>query len=67
MLLCLNVYNLLLYLNFLNILLSLPLTFNEFEERINQVVFVSATPADYENEHSGNNVVEQIIRPTVIY
>ena len=41
-----------------------PLTFNEFEERINQVVFVSATPADYENEHSGNNVVEQIIRPT---
>ena len=41
-----------------------PLTFNEFEERINQVVFVSATPADYENEHAGNNVVEQIIRPT---
>ena len=41
-----------------------PLTFNEFEERINQVVFVSATPADYENEHSRNNVVEQIIRPT---
>ena len=41
-----------------------PLTFNEFEERINQVVFVSATPADYENQHSGNNVVEQIIRPT---
>ena len=41
-----------------------PLTFNEFEERINQVVFVSATPADYEKDHSGNNVVEQIIRPT---
>ena len=41
-----------------------PLTFNEFEERINQVVFVSATPADYEKEHSGDNVVEQIIRPT---
>ena len=41
-----------------------PLTFNEFEERINQVIFVSATPADYENEHSGDNVVEQIIRPT---
>lgn len=41
-----------------------PLTFNEFEERINQVVFVSATPADYEKEHSKNNVVEQIIRPT---
>ncbi len=41
-----------------------PLTFKEFEERINQVVFVSATPADYENEHSKNNIVEQIIRPT---
>ena len=41
-----------------------PLMFNEFEERINQVVFVSATPADYEKEHSGENVVEQIIRPT---
>ena len=41
-----------------------PLTFEEFEQRINQVIFVSATPADYEKEHSGNNVVEQIIRPT---
>ena len=41
-----------------------PLTFNEFEQRINQVVFVSATPADYEKEHSKDNVVEQIIRPT---
>ena len=41
-----------------------PLTFNEFEQRINQVVFVSATPAEYENEHSKDNVVEQIIRPT---
>ncbi len=41
-----------------------PLTFKEFEQRINQVIFVSATPADYEKEHSGNNVVEQIIRPT---
>lgn len=41
-----------------------PLTFPEFEERINQVVFVSATPADYEKEHSQDNVVEQIIRPT---
>ena len=38
--------------------------FEEFEKRINQVVFVSATPADYEKEHSKNNVVEQIIRPT---
>ena len=41
-----------------------PLTFKEFEERVNQVVFVSATPADYEKEHSKENVVEQIIRPT---
>ena len=41
-----------------------PLKFNEFEERINQVIFVSATPAEYEKEHSGKNVVEQIIRPT---
>lgn len=41
-----------------------PLTFNEFEDRINQVVFVSATPGDYEQEHSKKNVVEQIIRPT---
>lgn len=41
-----------------------PLTFSEFEERVNQAVFVSATPADYEKEHSKENVVEQIIRPT---
>ena len=41
-----------------------PLKFDEFEERINQVIFVSATPADYEKEHSKENVVEQIIRPT---
>ncbi len=41
-----------------------PLTFNEFEDRINQVVFVSATPGDYEQEHSKENIVEQIIRPT---
>ena len=40
-----------------------PLKFNEFEQRINQCVFVSATPADYENEHT-EQVVEQIIRPT---
>ena len=40
------------------------LTFNEFENRINQVIFVSATPADYEKEHAKDNVVEQIIRPT---
>ena len=41
-----------------------PLKFEEFEERINQCIFVSATPADYEKEHSKDNVVEQIIRPT---
>ena len=41
-----------------------PLKFEEFEQRINQVVFVSATPADYEKEHSQDGVVEQIIRPT---
>ena len=41
-----------------------PLKFNEFEDRINQVIFVSATPAEYEKEHSKGNVVEQIIRPT---
>ena len=41
-----------------------PLKFEEFEQKINQVVFVSATPADYEKEHAKENVVEQIIRPT---
>jgi len=40
-----------------------PLFFDEFEGRINQAVFVSATPGDYENEH-GEQTVEQIIRPT---
>ena len=40
-----------------------PLFFEEFEERMGQTVFVSATPGDYENEHS-EGVVEQIIRPT---
>ena len=41
-----------------------PLKFEEWEQRINQVVFVSATPAEYELEHSKGRVVEQIIRPT---
>ena len=41
-----------------------PLKFDEFEKRINQVIFVSATPAEYEKEHAKDNVVEQIIRPT---
>lgn len=40
-----------------------PLNFNEFEEKLGQVVLVSATPAEYEIEHS-EQVVEQIIRPT---
>lgn len=40
-----------------------PLKFEEFEKKINQVVFVSATPAKYELEHS-ENTAEQIIRPT---
>jgi len=41
-----------------------PLTFKEFEARVNQVTYVSATPGDYELEKSGPYVVEQIIRPT---
>lgn len=40
-----------------------PLNFGEFEERVNQVIYVSATPAEYERTRSGQ-VVEQIIRPT---
>lgn len=40
-----------------------PLFFDEFEKKLNQVIFVSATPADYEKEHS-TQCVEQIIRPT---
>ncbi len=40
-----------------------PLTFAEFQERINQIIYVSATPADYEISHS-SSIVEQIIRPT---
>ena len=41
-----------------------PLTFNEFESMMHQVVFVSATPSDYEIQKSEGVVVEQIIRPT---
>ena len=41
-----------------------PLNFEEFNERLGQVVYVSATPADYEIEKSGGEVIEQIIRPT---
>ncbi|HBQ87648.1 MAG TPA: excinuclease ABC subunit B, partial [Syntrophomonas sp.] len=40
-----------------------PLKFNEFDDKIDQVVFVSATPGDYEIDKSAR-VVEQIIRPT---
>ncbi|NDK56105.1 excinuclease ABC subunit UvrB [Pontibacter fetidus] len=41
-----------------------PLTFNEFESMMKQVVFVSATPGDYEIQKSEGVIVEQIIRPT---
>lgn len=41
-----------------------PLTFNEFEDMLNQVVFVSATPGDYELRKSDGVIVEQLIRPT---
>ncbi|MFV0249831.1 MAG: excinuclease ABC subunit UvrB [Bacilli bacterium] len=41
-----------------------PLKFDEFENKINQLICVSATPGDYELEKSKNNIVEQIIRPT---
>ena len=40
-----------------------PLNFEEFNDRINQVIYVSATPGDYERERSGQ-IVEQVIRPT---
>ena len=40
-----------------------PLFFSEFEQKLNQVIYVSATPGDYEKEHSAQ-IVEQIIRPT---
>ncbi len=41
-----------------------PLRFEEFEQLVNQVICVSATPGDYELEQTGHHVVEQIIRPT---
>ena len=41
-----------------------PLNFQEFEERVHQTVYVSATPADYEIEKSKNRIIEQVIRPT---
>lgn len=41
-----------------------PFTFTEFEHRVNQAIYVSATPGPYELEKSGGHVIEQIIRPT---
>jgi excinuclease ABC subunit B len=41
-----------------------PLRFEEFEQTLNQVVYVSATPSEYERRRSGTHVVEQIVRPT---
>ena len=41
-----------------------PLSFEEFEARMGQTVFVSATPATYEKEHAKKNIVEMIVRPT---
>jgi excinuclease ABC subunit B len=41
-----------------------PLMFDEFEARIGQTIYTSATPGPFELEHSGKNIVEQIIRPT---
>lgn len=41
-----------------------PLKFEEFKERTNQTIYVTATPADYELERTGGEVVEQVIRPT---
>ena len=41
-----------------------PLRFEEWEERVHRVVFVSATPGDYELQQTGGEVVEQVIRPT---
>lgn len=41
-----------------------PLNFSEFEDMVNQIVYVSATPGDYELEQTEGHVVEQIVRPT---
>jgi excinuclease ABC subunit B len=41
-----------------------PLNFNEFESMLNQTIFVSATPGDFELEKTGGVVVEQVVRPT---
>lgn len=41
-----------------------PLMFDEFNEKVRRILYVSATPADYEKEDVGDNISEQIIRPT---
>ena len=41
-----------------------PLRFEEFEQRINQIIYVSATPGPYEQQQAGDRIVEQVIRPT---
>ncbi len=41
-----------------------PLKFNEFEDRVSKVIYVSATPSNYEIDKSKNHIIEQIIRPT---
>jgi len=41
-----------------------PLKFNEFEKKVDKIIYTSATPSEYETSKSGNNLVEQIIRPT---
>jgi len=41
-----------------------PLRFDEFEKIMRQTIFVSATPSDYERQHSGDAIVEQVVRPT---
>src|SRR5688572_1618802 len=41
-----------------------PLNFHEFESLMNQVIYVSATPDDYELEKTGGSIVEQVVRPT---
>ena len=43
-----------------------PLNFSEFESLVNQVLYISATPGDYEMEQTGGEIVEQLIRPTGI-
>ncbi len=41
-----------------------PLNFKEFESRVNQAIYVSATPSQYEMEKSGRTIIEQVVRPT---